>query len=218
MSKRTRLIGITLALAAFTASAAPLWPTHEAKSLAKPEKGQLTEDGKSEKQILEERAVLRANMAANAPTQKFSAGEFQAFIAGSATLPELRSLDDFEDHIAGFSLGANYFFTRNLGLGFEARHILDDDEDFLNHMLVNGIFRLPMLSDNIAPYAIFGVGYRYQDHDVDFRAAYGLGAEWRLSPQWGLFADWRVLTENFKSFDEGGYVVRTGLTWSWGGK
>jgi hypothetical protein len=215
MSKSTRLIGIVIALATLTTSADPLWPSREAKSLAKPEPGKLTEDGKSEKQILAERKILAANMAEHAVgLLPFRDHEFQVSVAGGVTVPNLKSLDAFDDHKAGASLGVNYFLTRNLGLGIEARHVVSRHENFFNQMALNGIFRLPF--DTIAPYAIVGVGYRYQDHDIDFRASYGAGIEWRpLSPQWGIFTDWRAITTNFKSLDDGGHVGRLGIVWSY---
>jgi hypothetical protein len=203
---------ITLALIVSTtlvAVAGPLWPPREAKSLAKPERGGVNAEGKTEKDILADRAVLRANMQANAPTELYRANEFQfdVFASGSA-----KDLDQIVDgHRAGFGLGVNYFFTPRIGVGAEFRHVMSRSENFGNQESLNLILRQPV--GPFAFYGLAGVGIRYQNHNVDPRFSVGGGAEYRFNPRLGAIVEAKVVSNKIKAIDDN--VVKVGFRLPW---
>ena len=145
-------------------------------------------------------------------SELYRASEFSMDIYGSATVSELTA-DAIKDHDAGFGIGFNYFFSRNVGLGLETRNIISKSEDFANHVGVNLFVRFPI--GHVAPYVIAGAGTRYQDHNITWRAYGGAGIEFRLNGNVGLFTDLRIVQKGVDKFADAGYVGRAGIRLSY---
>lgn len=104
----------------------------------------------------------------------------------------------------GPGVGFNYFFTQNFGVGADSYA----DAFTLPYLLnANGIFRYPIPQTCIAPYAFAGFGREWW-HAPQWMGDVGVGVEYRLQPQFGLFADARgVFPTQTKDYA----VVRFGL-------
>jgi len=143
-------------------------------------------------------------------TELYRANEFSVdlFGAASVTAEAARSWYGIKDgHVAGGGFGLNYFVSRNIGVGVEARHSFAEGEDLLNRVSVNLQVRLPI--GRFAPYGIVSAGYRKQDGTYDGRFGAGGGVEFRLSPRVGLFTDAQAATYKFNKID--GYLGRAGV-------
>jgi len=129
------------------------------------------------------------------------------------------------DHGWGGGIGINYFFTRNIGLGIDAawldvkesadfqRHDADNKNTALHNFTGSAIFRLPIPSTCLAPYAYAGGGF-----EVDGRqwasAHAGLGLEYRIKPnKLGLFLDgrWTYLGDRDDRNDLNFFSARAGV-------
>lgn len=112
---------------------------------------------------------------------------------------------------SGGGAGASYFFARYFGVGVDANWFGGGPDDAVLHQLTgNLILRYPIefTSCGIAPY-VFGGGGEILDgkHTSLFDA--GAGLEVRLTPRFGVFADWRY---NFTSNDRGNLdTTRAGI-------
>lgn len=189
---------ITLTLNLFAAPPIPIEPPSEPGD-GKPWTKQQVEDARASGNLFKP------------ATELWRDTEFQLDLFGSATAAEL-SADDIENADAGFGIGFNYFFSRNVGLGLETRNIISKDEDSFNHVGLNLFVRFPgLLIDNFAPYVILGGGTRYHDHNITWRAWAGAGAEVRLHGNVGLFGDLRFVQKGVDDFADAGYVVRAGF-------
>lgn len=186
------LVG-AIALVSLTATAAPLWPDRKAPIVAEGVNG-LTED-----EATEQRALLRQAYGGQA-LAFYRAGEFQVDIFGSASVAELGSVDDLNDHEAGGGLGVTYFFTRNFGLGYEVRgNARTIKSDFLNEGGVSAFWRFPI--GTVAPYGVAGVGYEIVDRELRGNVYAGAGLEVRISPRVGVFTEVRRVWEGPKKYD-----------------
>ena len=125
------------------------------------------------------------------------------------------------DHAWGGGLGLNYFFQRNLGVGIEGI-LYDTTGDALGSAALNVFLRFPMDSSCLAPYIYGGVGgvFNAEDRDKTLPGAdkgddallaghVGVGLEYRVRPNIGLFIDGRY---TFVDKDHNDFAtVRTGL-------
>jgi len=87
----------------------------------------------------------------------------------------------------GYCVGVNYFLTRNLGVGADS---YADAFKLLYQLNFSGIYRYPLESISLAPYAYAGFG-RQWDNRAQWLGHIGGGAEYRLSDRAGFFADIR---------------------------
>lgn len=139
----------------------------------------------------------------------YRAGEFQIDLFGGVSTRALGSVEDLEDHEAGGGFGVSYFFTRNVGVGYEVRgNARTIKSDFLNEGGVSAFFRVPL--GTIAPYGIAGVGYEIVERELRGNFYAGAGLEVRLSPRIGTFAEVRRVWEGPKSYD-----ARAGVRIAW---
>ena len=145
---------------------------------------------------------FQAGVQKDRPT--YRAGEFQFDVFGVASA---RDLDRLEDTIAGYGLGFSYFPSRFFGVGFQARDVLEEGENFANRVALNVFLRIPL--ENLSLYGLAQVGMRYQDHEVDPRYGIGGGAEYRFTPEFGVFGDVVLETQTFDSFTD--TVARVGF-------
>lgn len=104
----------------------------------------------------------------------------------------------------GPGVAGDYFFTQNIGLGLETYADAFEAPYLLN---VQGIFRYPIESISVAPYAIAGVG-RQWDHAAQWLGHIGAGVEYRFNARTGAFVDLRrVFAENTQDYT----LVRFGI-------
>jgi hypothetical protein len=120
------------------------------------------------------------------------------------------------DHAWGGGAGGSYFFTRNLGLGFEGV-VLDGtgsrSGDVSGEFALNALARLPIGNTPFAPYGLAGIGgfvpgtgsnffntvtngVRHKvnnsnSDDIRLEGHVGLGVEYRFQRHIGLFTDGR---------------------------
>jgi len=117
---------------------------------------------------------------------------------------EILSLNRYRSGSGG-GVGFNAFFARYFGLGIEgnwwngARRVrISGDDIDIRHRVVNQltgslILRYPFEGESIcwAPYIFGGGGGIFTSHRSSGFGHLGAGAEWRITPYMGLFADWR---------------------------
>jgi len=115
---------------------------------------------------------------------------FGSYIAG-----ERRIEDIFKTNIRhgtwGGGVGANYFFTRWLGIGGDV-NIPANGGPFVDSINGNLIARIPIANTGLAPY-IFGGGGRQTDPAWQWTGQAGTGLEFRFNPYTGIFADTRYV-------------------------
>jgi hypothetical protein len=104
----------------------------------------------------------------------------------------------------GMGVGANYFFTRNIGAGADTYMDAFTIPYLLN---VDGIYRFPLKQRGLAPYGFAGIG-RQWDHAAQWLGHVGVGIEYRWRPQLGAFFDAR---EVFPSETQDYAVLRFGF-------
>ena len=130
------------------------------------------------------------------------------------------------DHALGGGLGANYMFTRYLGVGVEGYGLAADDA--VGQASGNLIFRYPIPGTRFAPYGYAGGGVifngtrvedlvdrgagfrRLRRHsDVEGMGQFGAGFEVRLTPNIGVINDfsWNVVNGDRNDFG----MVRSGV-------
>lgn len=131
----------------------------------------------------------------------------------------------FRDHGWGGGIGINYFFTRNIGLGVDAawlsiredarfsRGNADSEHTELHNFSGSFIFRLPIDSACLAPYAYVGGGFHVDGHQ--WASAHGgVGLEYRIKPnRLGVFADgrWTYLGDRDEVDDLNFFTARAGF-------
>ena len=91
----------------------------------------------------------------------------------------------------GLGAGVNYFLTEHWGIGGDiysesAKHFTIDSGS------VNLIFRLPLGDSGLAPYGFGGVGHQFDGVEQWF-GQFGVGIEFRFTPNWSLFTDLRYV-------------------------
>lgn len=91
----------------------------------------------------------------------------------------------------GGGVGANYFFTKYLGVGADVFMHANGNE-FIDHTSLGVIGRFPIERISLAPYAFGGAGRNFDPID-EWTAHAGIGLEWRLNPHTGIFADGRYV-------------------------
>jgi hypothetical protein len=117
-------------------------------------------------------------------TTKFMPNEFSLDLFGTYATRD--RFGNGEDGWGG-GAGINYFLTRYIGIGADSYL-----EEWKTPYRVNGslIFRIPIDSIGMAPYA-FGGGGREWRYAAQWTFHAGGGLEFRLNPHFGLFADGR---------------------------
>jgi len=128
--------------------------------------------------------------------QVFQANEFSidAFGMGALSHSQLEGASRHSvrhDSRLGLGVGANYFFTRYLGIGADA-YTEDTQHSFVDSTSGNLIFRIPIDAIHLAPYVFGGGGYQFDWSETWFGQA-GAGLEFRFCKNIGLFADGRYV-------------------------
>ena len=140
--------------------------------------------------------------------------ELQLDLFGTGTLNEQTI-----DHISGSSVehngrlglgaGANYFFTRCIGVGGDF-YTENTAHIFVDSASGNLIARLPIGDTGVAPYIFGGAGHDFYQVAQTFGQA-GAGVEFRFTRNVGLFIDARYV---FPDTTEDYGVGRAGLRFS----
>jgi hypothetical protein len=122
--------------------------------------------------------------------------ELSIDLFGSGTLNEQTI-----DHISGDSVqhngrlglgaGANYFFTRYIGVGGDF-YTENTEHIFVDSASGNLIGRLPIGDTGIAPYIFGGAGHEFYQVEQTFGQA-GAGVEFRFAQHIGFFIDARYV-------------------------
>lgn len=92
----------------------------------------------------------------------------------------------------GGDAGANFFFTKYLGVGGDAFALTAHNSTFVDTATGNLIFRIPIGNTGLAPYFFGGAGYEFESIDQIVGGG-GVGLEIRLVPHFSIFADARYL-------------------------
>jgi len=124
---------------------------------------------------------------------KYTANEFSLDLFGSFIADEHRIEDIFKTNIRhgewGGGVGINYFFTREIGIGGDINMSANGGK-LIDQALGSLIIRWPFESCGLAPY-IFGGGGRSFEPEWEWLGHAGVGLEWRLNPNLGIFTDGR---------------------------
>jgi hypothetical protein len=145
---------------------------------------------------------------------KYTAEEFSLDLFASYINPEGKLTDLFDTNIRhgfwGAGAGANYFFTRELGIGVDV-NISDkpDDLRLVDEVTGNLLLRLPLGESGLAPYLI-GSGGRGISPRYEWVYGGGVGLEYRFNPTTGIFSDARFLWAE-KSTADDRLLIRAGL-------
>ena len=158
-----------------------------------------------------------------APTSCFSDRELQIDTFGQASFGSSDKIGLFSQTAWGGGVGLNYFFHRNIGLGLDAAWLsakestlggnTNTDRTVLHNVSGSVIFRLPIDSACLAPYAYLGGGY-HGDGENWASGHLGAGLEYRIVPnKVGIFADgrWTYLGDRHDQTDLNFWSVRAGL-------
>jgi hypothetical protein len=94
----------------------------------------------------------------------------------------------------GAGAGANYFFSRNFGIGAEG-YSENTKGTFIDNASGNLILRLPLWQSGFAPYALGGGGHQFDNAKLWFGQAGG-GIEYRFTQHLGVFLDARAVWPN----------------------
>jgi hypothetical protein len=130
---------------------------------------------------------------------------FGAYIAGQRKIEDIFKTN-IRHGVWGGGVGANYFFTREIGIGGDII-IPDDGGNFVNNIDGSLIARWPICNSGFAPY-IYGGGGRQTDPVWQWTGHAGVGAEYRFNPGTGIFVDARYIWVD-KTPDE--LLLRAGL-------
>ncbi|WP_150107188.1 outer membrane beta-barrel protein [Pedosphaera parvula] len=141
----------------------------------------------------------------------FNANELTLDLFGSYLKRQPITEGRFFSHngLWGGGVGANYFFTRYVGIGADTS-FQDGASDFVDHVGGNLILRLPIEYIRSAPYIFGGGGFKFDPRDQWFYNAGG-GWEFRFNPHLGLFADGRFVWLTRNTTDRNELLLRTGL-------
>ena len=110
---------------------------------------------------------------------------------GKSSIEELSGDTIDEDTEWGLGIGANYFFTRNIGVGADA-YTENSSGSFVDSASLNLIGRFPIGESGFAP-SVFGGGGRQFDNDEWWFCQVGGGIEYRFNRSTGVFLDGRVV-------------------------
>jgi hypothetical protein len=142
----------------------------------------------------------------------FRAGEtsldlFGSLSVGQETIDNISKERVKDDGRLGAGAGINHFFTRHLGLGFDA-YTENTQHSLVDNTSGNLIVRIPIDSIHLAPYAYGGAGYQFDPTGLWFGQAGG-GLEVRFSRQVGIFIDGRyVFTDGARNVGVGRLGLR----------
>lgn len=157
-------------------------------------------------------AFSRADHVEGHRGEKFQAHEtsldlFGSVSVGQETINDISSRRVRDDGRLGAGVGANHFFTRELGVGLDA-YTENTKHSFVDSASASLIYRFPFEAIGLAPYLFGGGGRQFDATELWFGQA-GAGLEFRFTQKWGLFTDARyVLTDGTRNYGLGRLGVR----------
>jgi hypothetical protein len=116
---------------------------------------------------------------------EFTVDLFASYLRGHAHGDEDSFFDEPEHGDWGGGIGANYFFTRYIGIGADTT-IHANGGSFVDTASGSLIVRVPIEAISLAPYVFGGGGYDFQGDDQAFGQV-GAGLEFRLNRHTGVF-------------------------------
>ena len=152
--------------------------------------------------------------------------EWTVDIFGTYAFTQTNNAVILGDHGFGGGLAVNYFFTRNIGLGIEGQALknqLGRGSDVTGSGALNLFYRWPIGDTAWAPYTYIGGGALFNANTESFKhivknnsndevlleGHVGLGVEYRITRNFGLFTDgrWTVVENGHNNFAS----IRTGV-------
>ncbi|NOY00925.1 MAG: hypothetical protein GXP30_14535 [Verrucomicrobia bacterium] len=97
---------------------------------------------------------------------------------------------DAVDKKWGAGIVGEHFFSSYFGLAGSASWVDLDQGGLWHNYVGDAIFRVPIESARMAPYALAGVGTIYGDGDFSLVGRIGAGIDFRITQSLGLFGDW----------------------------
>ncbi len=125
----------------------------------------------------------------------FQNRELQLDAFGSYTNSHENTLRPGDQDGFGGGLALNYFFIRNVGIGLDG-NVFDADVNGLWDVTTRLIFRFPIESLCLAPYAFGGGGWEV-DGESNGTLHAGGGLEFRATPKLGFFGEGRYTWTGF---------------------
>jgi hypothetical protein len=157
-------------------------------------------------------SALAQNSISSGTDDRFRENEFSLDGFGGLTVGENTFQHFSGDRVRdngrlGLGAGANYFFTRYIGVGGEG-YTENTAHNFVDNVSGSLIGRLPLGNSGIAPY-LFGGGGHLFDPRVATSGHGGVGIEFRVNPHFGIFTDARyVFTDRIGNYGLGRLGVR----------
>jgi hypothetical protein len=149
--------------------------------------------------MLAVKSALGAETVSNNQSDYYRSGELSVDAFGTGSLGEY-TLDHLSNARVrhniqlGVGAGANYFITRNIGIGADA-YSENTTGAFVDSASASLILRLPLGQSGFAPYAFGGGGHQFDMGQMWFGQA-GAGMEYRFTPHVGVFLDARGVVPN----------------------
>jgi len=119
---------------------------------------------------------------------ELSVDGFGSVSLGKYTLSHLSDANVRHNARLGVGAGANYFFTRNIGIEAYSESTTGP---FIDSASANLTLRLPLGQSGFAPYAFGGGGCQFDVASVVWFGQAGAGLEYRFCPHMGVFIDAR---------------------------
>jgi hypothetical protein len=139
--------------------------------------------------------------------QEFSLDIFASGSLGEQTINHISGNRVEHNGRLGAGAGANYFFTRYIGVGGDA-FTENTAHNFIDSASGNLIGRLPIADTGIAPYIFGGAGHQFDEVEQTFGQAGG-GIEFRFAQHIGFFVDARyVFADRTENYGVGGAGLR----------
>ena len=113
---------------------------------------------------------------------------------GQQTIDHLTGSRVSDNVRLGLGAGANYFFTRYVGIGGDV-YTENTDHFILDSASVNLIGRLPIGNSGLAPYIFGGAGHQF-DKTEQWFGQFGAGVEIRFHVNWSVFGDLRYVVSD----------------------
>jgi hypothetical protein len=138
------------------------------------------------------------------PTSVFRANEFDLSVGTAYTLGETKSTAFAKPYALNLNAGADYFFTRYLGVEANVPFYQNKAES-LSDVYGGLVLRLPI--KRVAPYVGFGYDYGWRGQGSTYVAKAGL--EVRLVKHLGLYGEYQYRDNSFDT--KGSSVLAGGL-------
>ncbi len=167
-----------------------------------------------------------ASQAGAAGINLYNAHEFDLDVFGTRVFASSDSARIFSEDANGGGVGLTYFLTEMVGVGGDVT-LLEASGDTTVTTSAGATFRLPFGDSGLSVNALAGLGVLFNPNELDLDDGHhledeenalllgyvGLGAEWRMTDGFGVFADYRY---NFVDQNRSDYgQARLGMRFVW---